>query len=277
MLNVLDETAQLTDLCVCRGTAVPDWAGFRNDHEEFARFPMLRWDRDRLVRQQDAFYELMTRYGVRLHFVPHSDAHPWQMYTRDTAFVIGNRLYFSGQRELPERAGEIDLVRKAVPAIRDEDVVEITSGRIEGGDVLVDGDVSFVGLGTRTAPEAAAELGRHVPVQPIDLGPNVMHLDTRMTILPGRRLLICREAFAPADLAILGARFRMIPVTEAEALAMGTNVFVVDPETVIVHAGFERIARAIEAEGLRADRLDWSEPNALLGSFRCATMPLARA
>ena len=89
MLWINDETSRLTDLCVCRGTAVPPCEGFHNDHEEFTKFQMLPWDRDKLVRQQEAFYELMSRYGVRLHFVPHSDDHPWQMYTRDTGFVIG--------------------------------------------------------------------------------------------------------------------------------------------------------------------------------------------
>ncbi len=277
MLHIHNETSRLTDLCVCRGTAVPPYHGFQNDHEEFTKFPMLPWDRVKLVQQQERFYEAMERYGVRLHFVEHSDEHPWQMYTRDTGFVVGDKLYFSRTRELPERAGEIDLVRRCLTEVRDQDVVEITQGRIEGGDVLVEDGMVYVGLGTRTTPEAAAQLAQYVEVTTLYLGPNVMHLDTRMTILPGRRLLVYPGAFRPDDLRMLQSRFSMITVTEAEAIAMGTNVFVVDPETVVVHAGFDRIAEAIEAEGLATERIDYSEPNALLGSFRCSTMPLARS
>ena len=238
---------------------------------------MLSWSCTKLLEQQERFYELMDRYGVRLHFVSHSDAHPWQMYTRDTGFVIGEKLYFSRIRELPEREGEIDLVRQCLPGLDEQNMVEIIQGQIEGGDVLVDQDMVYFGLGTRTTPDAVRELARHVEVTPIYLGPNVMHLDTRMTILPGRRLLLYPDAFRPDDLDMLKSRFRLIATTKAEALAMGTNVFVINPETVVVHSGFERIAKAIEAEGLAVERVDYSEPNALLGSFRCATMPLARA
>jgi N-dimethylarginine dimethylaminohydrolase len=199
------------------------------------------------------------------------------MYTRDIGFVIGSKLYFSALRELPDRVGEIDAVRECLADLDDQDVIEIKSGRIEGGDVLVDEDVVYVGLGTRTAPEAAAELAQYAEVRTLYLGPNVMHLDTRMTILPERNLLICPSAFQHEDLDMLRRRFSVIEVTDAEALAMGTNVFVIDPETVVVHAEFGRISRAIEDRGLKVEPLNFSEPNALLGSFRCATMPLARA
>ena len=67
-LNISDETAPLTDLCICRGEAVPDCEGFETDHPEFDTFQMGQWDRDKLVRQQDAFYQVMDRHGVRLHF-----------------------------------------------------------------------------------------------------------------------------------------------------------------------------------------------------------------
>ncbi|MBY8977945.1 hypothetical protein KHP62_19190 [Rhodobacteraceae bacterium NNCM2] len=277
MLNIQNETSPLTDLCVCRGTAVPPWEGFKGEHEEFTKFRMLRWDRDKLVRQQERFYEVMEKHGVRLHFVPHSDAHPWQMYTRDTAFVIGDKLFFTRERELPERVGEIDLVLQTLPGLGAENLIELSGGRIEGGDVLVDEDTVYIGLGTRTAPEAVEELAGHVDVTPIYLGPNVMHLDTRMTILPGRNLLICPEAFQPDDLAMLRRRFSLIEATEEEARAMGTNVFVVNPETIVMHTGFDRIAGAVRQAGLDTELVDYSEPNALLGSFRCATMPLARA
>ena len=273
MLNIHDEISPLTDLCVCRGTAVPRYQGYENDHPEFDVFPMQPWDREKLLDQQEAFYETMRRYEVRLHFVPPSDVHPWATYTRDTGFVIGDALYFSRTRELPERTGEIEIVQSILP---DVPMVEI-QGQIEGGDVLIDEGRAWVGLGTRTTPEAAAELGQHVEVIPLYLGPKIMHLDTRMTILPGRHLLTVPGVFRPEDLKLLTDRFTMIEVTEDEARAMATNVFVINPQTVVVHAGFQRIAQAIEAHGLMVERVDWSEPNALLGSFRCATMPLARA
>lgn len=282
MLNIHDETAPLTDLCVCRATAVPRFEDFEPDHPEFESFEMRPWDREKLLEQQECFYDLMDRLGVRLHFVAPSPAHPWQMYTRDTAFVIGDRLFHAKDRQLPERRGEIHLVRAALPDVADSEIVEITQGRIEGGDVMPDGERVYIGTDTTRTSAAAVEelralLAPKVDVVPLVLGPTVMHLDTRMTILPNRHLLICPTPFSPEDRAMLAQRFTIIEATDAEAEAMGTNVFVPNPETVIVHAGFERIAREIEATGVKVERVDWSEPNALLGSFRCATMPLGRA
>lgn len=272
-MNIQNETAPLTDLCVCRGAAVPDFDGYQNDHPEFDVFRMLRWDRENLLRQQQAFYDVMDQHGVRLHFVAHSDRHPWQLYTRDTGFVVGDTLFYAEDRQLPERVGEIALIRDLLPNVP---MIGLP-GQIEGGDVMPDGDVTFVGLGTRTTTEAVRALADHAEVIPLHLGPTVMHLDTRMTILPGRRALICTEPFQPDDLDMLRRRFRFIEVSADEARAMASNVFVIDPETVVVHAGFPRIVSALEDEGLRVRAIDWSEPNALLGSFRCATMPLVRA
>lgn len=282
MLDVHDETAPLIDLCVCRAEAVPRFEEFEPKHPEFDAFQMQPWDRDKLLGQQERFYEIMDRLGVRLHFVAPSQAHPWQMYTRDTGFVIGERLFHAKDRQLPERRGEIDLVRAALPAVSDAAVVTLTQGRIEGGDVMPDGERVYVGTDTtRTTADAVEELrallAPEVEVVPLVLGPTVMHLDTRMTILPNRHLLICPTPFRPEDRAMLAARFTLIEATDAEAEAMGTNVFVPNPETVIVHAGFERIAKEVEATGVKVERVDWSEPNALLGSFRCATMPLRRS
>jgi len=50
------------------------------------------------------------------------------MYTRDTGFVIHDKFYFSCNRELPERVGEIELLRQSIPTLRDQDMIEITRG-----------------------------------------------------------------------------------------------------------------------------------------------------
>lgn len=276
MLHIYNETSPLTDLCVCLGSAVPQFDSYRNDPEQLQNFKMLPWDKTKLLEQQQKFFEVMGRYGVKLHFVNHSDVHPWQMYTRDTGFVIHNKFYFSRNRELTERVGEIELLRQSIPTLLDQDMIEIIQGKIEGGDVLIDEDTVYIGISDRTTLDAVTELAQYVKVTPIYLGTSVMHLDTRMTILPGRQLLIYPSAFLKADLNILKTRFTLIEVTEAEALMMGTNVFVINPTTVILHSSFIRIARLIESVGIKVEQIDYSEPNALLGSFRCATLPLAR-
>ena len=276
-LNIVDETAALQDLCVCRGTSVPDYEGYVNPHPEFTKYPTKPWNKSLLLEQQDGFFSLLDKYGVRLHFPETDPALPWQMYTRDTGFVVGNKLFFCAQRGLPEREGEIAALRLGLTGLADTDFVAINSGRIEGGDVIVDKGMAYVGVSGRTTMDAVTELRQHVEVLPLYLGENVMHLDTRMTILPREHLLIHSPTFTQDDLTLLRRHFKLIEVTDREAKTLGTNVFVINPETIVTDPGHARIADALRDAGFRVEPVAYSEPIALAGSFRCSTMPLTRA
>ena len=82
--------------------------------------------------------------------------------------------------------------------------------------------------------------------------------------------------FSEPDLARLRDRFELIEITDAECQALATNVVVVDPETVVLDPRQQRIAAQLGRRGYRTVTVDYSEPIALSGSFRCATMPLVR-
>lgn len=275
MFSVNDEYSELKDVCVCLGTSVPDHETYEPDHPEFTKYVELPWNRDLFVRQQEAFYAVLEKHGVTLHQVAPNPALLWQTYTRDAGFVVGDTLYYCARRGLPDRKGEIDHVRETLGPDTGP-FVEITDGRIEGGDVLVHDGMAYVGISARTTAAGAAELGRHVEVAPLMLGTNVMHLDCKMTLLPKGLALIYPPAFQPDDLDRLRKLFRLIAVTEADCISMATNVFVINPETVVVDTSHTRVIARLHEEGLNVEAVDYSEPIALCGSFRCSTMPLRR-
>ena len=62
-----------------------------------------------------------------------------------------------------------------------------------------------------------------------------------------------------------------------EALAVQVNVLAIDPATIVVAAGSERIAAALAALGLTVLTVDYSEVTRVPGSLRCTTLPLLRA
>ena len=276
-LKIENEYARLTDLCVCPGESIPIFETYTNDHPQYTKFPIYPWDKPKLLSQQQQFFDLLKRYQVKLHFPVINPALPWQMYTRDTGFVINDRLYYCLKRGLPEREGEIDAVLEGLADIIGTNAIELSKGRIEGGDVIVDEGMAYVGISSRTTQPAADELANYVDVTPLVLGENVMHLDTRMTILPRQKLLIYTPSFTQKDLTLLGRKFEFIEVTQAECESLGTNVFVINPETIVVNQSHCRIIEVLKNSGFNVEVIDYSQPIAIAGSFRCTTMPLSRA
>ncbi len=276
MLNIENEYSPLTDVCVCLGESIPEYELYVNNYPEFTKYPLSRWDKQKLLDQQISFFEVLQRYGVSLHFLEQNPSLPWQMYARDTGFVINNKLFYCSDRGLPDRIGEIDMALKNLLSIIENNVIEITRGTIEGGDVLVDNGMAYVGVSDRTTQEAADNLAQYIDVVKLELGQNVMHLDTRMTILPNQKLLIFTSAFTKNDLHRLGEKFDLIEVTQQECNGLATNVFVIDPETIVVNSAHARIIEKLKDTGFRIEAVDYSEPIAIAGSFRCTTLPLAR-
>ena len=103
-----------------------------------------------------------------------------------------------------------------------------------------------------------------------------MHLDTRLTLLPRDYALIISEAFTDEDLELVKSRYKLLHVLPEEALDLATNVFMVNPETIFSPEHNTRINEMLKKEGFNLEVVDYTEPIALGGSFRCTTMPLVR-
>ena len=274
--NVFDEISPLKCLCLCRASYVPEFDSFADDPVQSQKFKMQKWNKEKLIIELENFYELLHRYNVNLKFLIPSKEHPWQMYTRDTAFVIYDTLYFSRTRERSDRIGEMDILLKSISKFSPSKIFEITRGKIEGGDVIVDNDCVYIGVSNRSSIKAIEQLTDFLPIYPIQLGNKIMHLDTCFTILPKKNALIFKDAFEKKDIEILSKRFNLIEVSRPEAHSMAINVLVINPEVIVMHKAFKRLASLIEEKGIKVELVDFSEPNSLLGSFRCATLPLQR-
>ena len=277
MLSISDEFSTLKDLCVCKGESIPEYQGYENTHPEFSKYYILPWSRRKFLKQQEEFFLLLEKYRVNLHFLSVDKSKPWQAYTRDIGFVINDKLFYSEKRNLPEREGEVDEVLKDLPFDKNNSVVKILNGSIEGGDVLVHEGRAFVGVSARTSIKAVLELSNYVDVTMLDLGSNIMHLDTRLTFLPRGYVLIYPPAFKKEDLNLLGRIFKFITINSEECKNLGANIFCLNPETLVIHSGHKRLAKKLSDAGFEVETIDYSEPISLAGSFRCTTMPLRRA
>lgn len=274
-LNINNEFGKLKEVVVCLGTNIPIYEEYRTNDPEFLKYHPYSWDKELLLKQQEQFFNVLSKYNVNLVFPETRKELIWQMYTRDTAFVIKDKLYYSSIRKLGARNGEIDSLMKALKLENDQ-VLPIDN-EIEGGDVLVeDIGMIYIGHGSRTSQSSIDFLSNSLKVKSFELGQNVMHLDTRLTLLPKQIALVNISAFLNTDLDFLRSQYKIIEVQDSETKKLGTNVFVINPETVIVPNQHVRIAKEIESFGLKVELVDYTEPINLGGSFRCTTLPLLR-
>lgn len=111
-LNIQNEWSTLKDVVLCLGTSVPDFKEYSSNNPEFTKYHKRSWDKDLFVKQQEAFISKLQEYGVKIHLLQTDPKMYWQAYTRDTAFVIRDKIYYSQDRGWEERKGEIDQLYK---------------------------------------------------------------------------------------------------------------------------------------------------------------------
>ncbi len=274
-LNISNEFSTLRSVVVCWGDNIPEYGKYKTNDPEFTKFHPFAWNKQLLLKQQEKFFKVLKKYKVKLIFPKTKPVLPQQMFTRDTGFVIGNKLFYSGKRKFKVRNGEIEELLNVLQLPK-EDVININA-YVEGGDVLVEGvNSAFIGQSSRTGVDSIREMSNHFKVKALEMTDMVMHLDTRLTLLPNNLALINSSAFTKNHLQSLAIKYKLLEVSPEETKRLGTNVFVINPETICVPSEHSRIINMLSKD-FKVEVLDYSEPINLSGSFRCTTLPLKRA
>ena len=152
-LGVYDETAPLRAVIVGIGTDISPVRHLLNPREAEAVATGTFPSEDELRRQIDGFAETLADNGVDL-YRPHNILDSDQIFTRDIAFVIGNRLVRAHMAK-PSRRDEYAQLDRVTARIDPAHILEPPSDVIiEGGDVVLGNALStgriFVGQGDRT-------------------------------------------------------------------------------------------------------------------------------
>src|SRR3989338_3189479 len=98
-LQIHDEFSQLTCATVCWADHAPLYKEYNSTDPEFTKYHPYSWDKGLMLKQQAEYFALLEKYGVELIFPKTDEKLPNQMFTRDTAFVIGDTLYYGGNRK----------------------------------------------------------------------------------------------------------------------------------------------------------------------------------
>jgi N-dimethylarginine dimethylaminohydrolase len=277
--GVRSMTAPLRRVLVRRPATAGDWDGAG------WRVP----DPDLLVRQHDAFCELLASLGAQVEVADALDGQVDAVYMHDPLIVSGRggialQMAKPARRREPAHAAE-ELERRGVPLL----------GRLDGdayadaGDRFwLDPETAVVGLGYRTNLAGAAALAELLAPEgvrvetydmPHDLGPaHVLHLQSFLSAVSDD-LYVIYEPLAPVrllqDLRARGIDW--VAIDGDSYIAMGCNVLAVRPGVAVMVDGVPAVRRALEARGVEVHVYDGSELTLKGdGGPTCLTAPLLR-
>src|SRR5699024_5648514 len=143
--------------------------------------------------------------------LPASKEYPEQVFTRDIGFTLGEKL-FVAEMASDIREGEEEVLTNWLDKI-DTDYETLDVNKIEGGDVIIDRNVVYVGVSERTSLEAIRKLQAKLPRQtviPVKFDAKYLHLDCVFNVLSPEVALIYPDAIEPKMVQLLGEKYTLI-------------------------------------------------------------------
>ncbi|KGP91179.1 hypothetical protein N780_08055 [Pontibacillus chungwhensis BH030062] len=229
------------------------------------------------LEQHENFVHVLREQNIEVEELPADPALPEQVFTRDIAFTLDERLYIASMSE-DVRNQETETLKRWLldHNISYEDGLPSS---IEGGDVVVNGSTIYVGESGRTKREAIQALQERLPsytVVPLPLDESILHLDCVFNIVDNNTAIVYPPAFTPEGLGMIASTFNLIRVTREEQFQMGPNVLAIGNKTIISLPQNKQVNRGLKAKGFKVIPVDFSEIIKSGGSFRCCTLPLRR-
>jgi dimethylargininase len=212
-------------------------------------------DLEKARKQHDLYGRLLEDLGCRVSRLPAAEGCPDCCFIEDAAIVLDETAVITMMGALSRRP-ESQGVFEALQTHRRRIHTMALPATVDGGDVLHLGRRLFVGLsarsneaGVRFLQEALGRDGYDVAGVRLE---GCLHLKSAVTALGPDRVLLNPRFLDPALLP--GVSWLPVPPEEPWA----GNILRIG-EGVVVHSGFERTIRLLEAEGLRVHPLDVSE------------------
>lgn len=229
------------------------------------------------LEQHSEFVKTLNEHGVDVILLPYHKKYPEQVFTRDIGFTLGQTI-FVAEMATDVRAGEENVLKQW---LEDEEIsyYNLIGERIEGGDVIIDGDTIYVGLSERTTEKASEQLKRllvQYNVVAIPFKERYLHLDCIFNIISPEVALIYPKALMQKDIDYLASRYELIEVSEEEQFQLGTNVLSIGNKRVFSLPINKNVNKQLRDRGFDVIEVDITEIIKSGGSFRCCTLPILR-
>ena len=221
-------------------------------------------------RQHQQYADALAAAGLTVAVVPADESLADCVFIEDTAVVWSGQVLMT--RMCEAREGEQAAVENVLQATHS--IVHLPSGAtLDGGDVLHVGDVSYVGLSSRTNQAGAAavreflgQFGRTVISVPVR---HCLHLKTGVTCLGPGTLLAVPDWFDMRHFEVDSVIYTA-PGEQRAANCLRIR------DHLLIPAGYPETARQIQAfaatHGLHVTRLCISEFETGDGSLTCLSL-----
>jgi dimethylargininase len=221
-----------------------------------------------VLAEHAGYAAALAEAGLALTILDPLEDYPDAIFVEDPALVFPEGAIVLNPGT-PSRAGEGTFLRPALESLFGQ-VLELSNGHADGGDVLVMPDKALIGLSARTDAEGAqaligllGQLGYKAEVAATP--PEVLHLKTASSLLDEETVLSTRALAATG----IFSGYRVIEVPEGED--GGANVLRVN-DRVLAGAGFPRILDALDAHGLKVVTLPNAAIAAIDAGFTCMSL-----
>lgn len=222
-----------------------------------------------LAKQHVEYVDALRRAGLEVEILPAMGDLPDSYFVEDAAIVLPDLAVLT-RPAAPERAPEPARIAPTLSRWFPE-IAEIRPpGFLDGGDVLITGNVVMVGLSERTNREGADQLGRLLAPLGYELRvlevKEGLHLKSGLTPIAEFILLGCR-AYAGQE-ALDG--FELIEVAQTEAYA--ANALRLNDVLLLADGHPEVNDRLDELEGVMLVPLEMSEIAKMDGGLSCLSL-----
>lgn len=229
------------------------------------------------VKQHNELISTLEENNIEVILLDTQEKYPEQVFTRDIGFIIGNNFFISSMKN-DIRRGEINILEQWLEN-NNLQFVELGQGCVEGGDIIIDRSIVWVGIGNRTSNLVVKELAdkcKGYTIHPVFFDKRYLHLDCIFNIISEQDALIYPDAFTEEDYLELDSRYNLIEVTKKEQFTLGTNVLSIGDRIIISSPQNMDINEKLYKNGYSVIEVDISEILKSGGAFRCVTLPLLR-
>ncbi len=233
---------------------------------------------DLLIREHARFVEVLKSKGIEVVYAKNILGCD-QRDIRDIGIILNSTLLVCRVKGI--RECEVAGLDEFLESLDKGKVIRCEEGIIEGGDLIIDEDKLYVGIGQRTN-RVGYELihenfKQEFEIIPIEINENYSHLDTVFNIISKGLAIVYPQGLNSDTLNCIKKQYQLIEVTKEEQFQLATNLLALSPEEIIIDANRNpRIANKLTKLGFKVVNIDFSETNKIGGSFRCGTLPLYR-
>lgn len=227
--------------------------------------------------QFDHFTKILRSNGIDTLELPTKRLLNEQVFTRDIGFTIGNMLLV-GKMASEVRREETSVLQNFLSS-NGIPYYNIFNQSIEGGDVIIDNEIVYVGISQRTDWSSYLELKHFLnehTVTPLPFSHQYLHLDCVFNILSENLALIYSPAFSRQEINLLSEKYDLIEVDQEEQFSLGTNILSLGNRRIVSLPNNKKVNNQLKLHRYEVIEVEFDEIIKSGGSFRCCTLPIRR-